>query len=1129
MTPYPSDQQPPTRAGDVMTGPQPRAPIFGREAELATFAGVLEAAEGGRGGLALIGGEPGIGKSRLADEVAGRARDGGFLVLWGRAWEDAGAPAYWPWIQILRSYIRQTDADLARRRLGVGAADIAHILPELRDLFPELPPPQDGESDAARFQLFDSSATFLRSAADDRPMLVVIDDLHAADTSSLRLLRFLAGQLADMRVLVAATYRDTELTPAHPLTDAMADLAREPSTQTITVRGLERAALRTLIGATAGEDPNEQVVSALLRGTKGNPLYASEAVRLLSAEGGLGQLARASTGHVAVPPGVRATIGRRLERLAPETRALLQVGAVVGPEFDDELLGTIAELDAPALEQGLDAAIAEGLVLDATGGAGRHRFSHDLIRETLYDELGAGRRVRLHRRAAEVLEERHGADPGTHLAELAYHFFEGQPPGSADAPAVEYARRAGDEAARSLAFEEAARLYEMALAAMDRSGRADARVKLSVLLALGDTRNKGGDVPAGREALLEAAAIATELGATVELAQAALGVGGRMAWSRPGFETRLIPLLQDALVHLGGADDRLRVKLLSRLACAWRSSPEQRSAADGLTRQAVELARSLDDPDTLCFALAGRFWAIWWPENPEERLSVAKEMLVVAEEVGDAERMLDARLMLFLIHTELSDMTSARRELAEMVRTVTDLRQPGSLWLGIANRALTVLMEGDFAAAEAILGEEADPGSFFTLARDNVSAARFHRFLFARERGGLAGLEPEVRASVDEFPWDPLHRSALVVLLLETGRHDEARAALEELGRDDFAALYPDNEWLLAISLAAEAAARLGARSECTTIFGQLMPYAGRHAIGHTEGSIGAVDRYLGLLAAAMDRQDDAIRHLEDAVHINERMGARPWTAHARADLADVLRRRDAPGDAARADDLEAQARATADALGMPALAARLEGQAARSDGPAVVGRGTFRRQGEYWSIVFERDAVRLKHSKGLAYLAELLGRAGQEIHALDLVSSGGDGVATTAAEDGLRVQSDDGAGPALDPRAKAAYRERVDELRADIAEAQEWNDPERAARAQAELEAIAEQLASATGLGGRDRQAASSAERARISVTRAIKSAVDRIDAESPALGGHLRTTIHTGTFCSYTPDPRAPITWER
>jgi AAA ATPase-like protein len=1109
-----------------MTGQQTRAPFLGREAELAVLVAGLEDAIAGHGGLVLLGGEPGIGKSRLADEAFNTARARGFVTLWGRAWEDAGAPAYWPWIQVLRGYLRQTDPDDARRQLGPGAADIAQVLPEVRELMPELPPPQAGaESDAARFQLFDSTATFLRTAATAKPTLVVLDDLQAADTPSLRLLRFVAGQVAEMRLLIVGTYRDIELTPAHPLTDAIAELTREPTTRSLTIRGLDRAALRALIGTTVGREPNDQVLTAVERGTKGNPLYASEAVRLLSSEGRLEELARASSGHVVVPPGVRATIGRRLERLQADTRALLAVGAVVGPEFDGELLGAIAELDVAALEAGIVEAVREGLLLEVSGAADRYRFSHDLVRETLYDELGSGRRIKLHRRAAEVLEARHGAEPEGHLAELAYHFFEGQPDGSGDAPAIDYARRAGEEATRSLAFEEAARLHSMSLAALERSRTPDRRLRLDLLIALGDALNRSGDVPAGRETLLEAAALAKELGASTELAIAALGVGGRMAWSRPGRETRLIPLLQDALVHLGGADDRLRVQLLSRLACAWRSTPEMRADSDALSRQAVDLARATGDPASLSFALAGRFWAVWWPGNPAERRAIANEMLEVAEALGDGERLLDARLSLFLIDTELADMTSARRELLEMTNALAAFRQPGHLWLGIANRMMLILQDGDFATAEALLDEEHDPGSFFTLAHDNVSAGRFHRFLFTREKGRLAQLEPEVRDSVDSLPWYPLHRAALVCLLVDLGRTDEARAILEELARDDFAALYPDNEWLLGMGLAAEGASRLGVHDAAASLYRQLLPFAGRHAIGHTEGSIGAVDRYLGLLAASLDGVDDAVRHLEDAVHINERMGARPWTAHSRADLADVLRQRDAPGDRPRATELEAQALATARELGMPVLASRIEGRRAEP-APRAQGTGTFRREGDVWSIAFEGDAARMKHSKGLGYLAAMLRHPGRELHALDLATGRGDGA--SADGDGLTLETNGSVGPALDRQAKAAYRERVDELRADIAEAEEWNDPERAARASVELEALTAELASATGLGGRDRPGSSNAERARISVTRAIKSALDRIEAEMPSLGRHLRTTVRTGTYCSYTPDPRAPMTWE-
>ena len=499
----------------------------------------------------------------------------------------------------------------------------------------------------------------------------------------------------------------------------------------------------------------------------------------------------------------------------------------------------------------------------------------------------------------------------------------------------------------------------------------------------------------------------------------------------------------------------------------------------------------------------------------------------LATALGDGERLIDAQMMLWLSHTELADMTAARRESNEMLRLVVDLRQPGHLWLGIAPRALMALMEGDFAGAEQLIDEESDPGSHFTLARDNVSSARFHRFLLQRERGLLADEEAAVRSSVEEFSWYPLHRSALACLLVDLGRTDEARAVLMDLARDDFAALYPDNEWLLGASLAAEAAALLNETPWAETLYHQLQPLAGRHSIGHAEGSVGAVDRYLGLLAASLDRLDDAARHLEDAVHINERMGARPWTAHSRFDLATVLARRDAPGDRPRAADLNSLALAAARDLGMPALESRILAAESGAPGPASDGAtGTFRHEGDYWTIAFEGDGFRIKDSKGIGYLARLLARPGQELHALDLAGSKAANAASVAPGE-LQLRADSGGGPILDDAAKGAYRARVDELRSEIAQAEEWNDAERATTARTELEVLTSELAAAVGLGGRDRQAASATERARVSVTRAIRGAIDRLASESPALGRHLEATIRTGTYCSYTPDPRAPITW--
>ena len=303
------------------------------------------------------------------------------------------------------------------------------------------------------------------------------------------------------------------------------------------------------------------------------------------------------------------------------------------------------------------------------------------------------------------------------------------------------------------------------------------------------------------------------------------------------------------------------------------------------------------------------------------------------------------------------------------------------------------------------------------------------------------------------------------------------------------------------------------------------------------EGSVGAVDRYLGLLSVTLGRLDDAERHLAAAVEVNDWMEAWPWAAHSRHDLAAVLTRRDAPGDRARAQELDVAALATARRLGM-ALADRITATPEVGGDPATRPRDAsdapfttaiFRREGEYWTIEFGSDPFRIRDARGLRHLARLLSVPGQEIHAIELsrLDGPGDRLTTAAADPGMSVVESGDAGPALDAEAKAAYRLRLTEIRDELAEAERWNDPERVARLQADEDALTHELAAAIGLGGRDRNAASLSERARVSVTRAIRAAMGRIAEQSPSLDAHLEATIRTGTFCSYTPDPRVPITW--
>ena len=558
-----------------------------------------------------------------------------------------------------------------------------------------------------------------------------------------------------------------------------------------------------------------------------------------------------------------------------------------------------------------------------------------------------------------------------------------------------------------------------------------------------------------------------------------------------------------------------------------------------LSKQAVDLARESGDPATLSYALAGRFWATWWPENPDERLALAEEMLEVAERAGDAERLVDAHLMLYMAYTEIPRMADARRAEEVVRRVANELRQPTQLWLGVAPRALVALMVGDYQLAEELVARELQWTEPITWVRDEVSAGRMHLYLLRREQGRTAETEASTRAAVEEFPWYPMHRAALVNLLLDLDRVAEARELFELLARDDFRALYRDNEWLFGMALTAEACARLTDVAAAAVLYEQLAPFAGRHAVGHAEGSLGGVDRYLGLLAVTTGDLERAEKHLVNAIRLNGEMGARPWTAHAEHDLGLLFLGRAEPGDVAKAAKLFRSALRTARDVGMTALEMRIvaaghgdaPASSKRADGPATGGgEAVFRREGESWAI--GRDPVfRLRDAKGLGYLAVLLANPGREFHVLEL--AGGSAAAPSRATasraqaSALGLRPETAGGEILDAEAKAAYRERLRELQTEIEQADATTDPDRAERAQAEKDAITAELSAAFGLGGRARQVGSAAERARQSVTKAIRDALRRIKVQDASLGEHLAHAVRTGLYCAYDPDPAALIHW--
>jgi DNA-binding SARP family transcriptional activator len=894
-----------------------RGVFVGREAELHELSSALDGAIAGRGRLVLIVGEPGIGKSRLAEEVSREARARGARVLFGRCWEAGGAPAYWPWVQALRAYIERSEPEPLRSQLAAGAAEVAQIVPELREQFPDLPA-SSLEGESTRFRLFDSLARFLRNAAAARPLLLVLEDLHAADEPSLLLLRFLAGELAGSHILVVGTYRDVDPTVRDPLASTLAELAREQVTHRIELTGLTEADVERYIELSAEAVPPADLVAAIHAETEGNPLFVGEVVRLLAAETSLADVDAGALWALGIPQGVREVIGRRLGRLSDECTRLLTLASLLGREFGLGALERLSELPPEAVLGVLDEAMAERVLASVPGPRGRLRFAHALIRETLYDGLTTPRRVQLHRRAGEALEALYGEDSEPHLAELAHHFFEAAPGGDVD-KALAYAQRAGDRALGLLAYEEAARLYELGLEALEMTQRVDPSARCELLLSLGEALAKAGSTAVAEDTFLAAADLARTSGLSQQFARAALGYGGRFYFARAGTDDRLVPLLNEALATLGEEESVLRVRLLARLAGALRDQPvlEPRSS---MARQAVAIARRLDDPETLLYALVSLFWATSGPEI-EEPLAIAEEVSRLAKERGGSEQAVQARWCQYVSWMTLGETARADAVADEYRALADEVKEPTQQWYSLVRRSILALFTGEFSEAEQL----ADGALALGRRAQSWDAGFSHRvvmFFLRREQGRLEEIEDLIRRSVAEYAGYRSFRCLVILLECELGREDEARRAFEEVAAKEFAALPRDIEWLFCLSILAEVAAYLHDRDHTSVLYRLLLPYARLNAVAAGEVAVGSVARYLGILASTTSRWDEGTRHFEDALEMNGRMGARPWLAHTQQDFARMLLARDAAGDKEKAQLLLTQALTTYEELGMHRAAA---------------------------------------------------------------------------------------------------------------------------------------------------------------------------------------------------------------
>jgi hypothetical protein len=1116
-------------------------PLLGRDRELGELMEAFEAARSGRGGLVLLTGDPGIGKTRLARTLGDQARAAGAAVALARGWDGGGAPSYWPWLQVVRALAAErTDAQLAAD-LGSGARWVAQIAPEIRD---RLGLPEAGESgaesDQARFALFDAVAMYLRRVAADAPVVVLLDDLHTADLPSLLLLAFLARAIGDLPVLVVSTHHEAGPKRGLEVEGVFGELSRFG--RRIVLAGLDDADLRRLIAHRSGADPSDDLVRRLAAVTEGNPFFSDEVVRLLVAHGGGAPGAR-----LPLPDGVRDAIRRRLQPLSAEAREALEVAAVAGRGFQVATLERAAGIPRAEMLERLDEALALHLLAEAPSQAGSFRFAHGLIRDTLYSDLSAIRRARLHGAVGAALE-RAGAGPGgAGLLELAHHFIEAAPAGDA-LRALDYAERAGQEALRALAYEQAADLFDAGLRVLDLTPEPDEKRRGELVLARGQAQMHAGE-DAARDCLLEAVALAKGLDDSDLLARAALSLGG--FGLSPGIvDEELVGVLEEALAAVDPADQALRARLLVRLAVAiyWSQQPDRR---DALVDEAVAIARRLGDPATLAFVLDQGRIATSGPDHLERELAWVHELFALSEQLGDHEAAVRARVTHIDLLLELDDLPAADMAIATLDRIATDVRDPRARSYIPLHRARRALMEGRAEEAERLIDEGVKLA--WSLHDSTVPIlAGAQLFSLRRAQGRLGELETAVHQFADSLPAMPAWRCALAVLYLDAGRELEARREVEHLAGRGFAEFPRDNVWMVSMALLAELCEGLGDGERAGQVERLLEPFAARNVVS-PEGIFGGpVTRYLALCAAARGDWDTARAHMAAARAAAERLSLGPMLALLDVDEARVLARRDGPGDADAARRLIARARERSGSLGVPAIADQLDrveatlgrtpeaATAAAATAPvppadAAPGgaTGALRREGDVWRVEYEGRTRFVKDAKGLRHLAMLLDNPGVEFHAVDLVGAA-EGTTRAPRPDAagdadVAVRLGDGdAGARLDAQAKREYRARLEDLRADLEEAESFNDPERAARAREEIEFIARELSSAVGLGGRDRKAASNAERARVNVTRAVKGVIRRIAAEDEALGRELETTVHTGYFCRFEPDPRRPVRWQ-
>ena len=832
-------------------------PFVGRSAQLHRLDALLDAATAGNAHVALVTGDAGIGKTRLAGEFARAAHGRGARVLWGRCDEERTVP-YQPIVQAFGQLAAQIPREALRALVDGWAADLARLVPGLAQRLGDLPAALSSDPDTQRYRLYEGTASVVNALSRTAPLLIVVDDLHWADQSTLSLLRHLVRH-PEATALVLAAYRDHEVAPEHPLLAVVADLQRDELVSHLPLGRLDRSEVSILLaerGAIAGE------VHEL---TGGNPFFIRQLAGHLD-ETGAPDLAAAG-----IPENVKDVISRRLARLPLSAQTALRAAAVVGHRFDVRLVAEVIGRTEDETLGDVEHAAAGRVVAEVPGPVGSFAFVHDLMREAVYDQLSGSRRARMHRRVGEAIE----ALPEPPVAELARHFCAAADPAVA-AKAARYSVQAGAAARGQLAYREATAHYEQALRALTLSGETDLGERARIELALGESQARAGD-PAAPESFLAAAADARRAEDAEALAWAALDLAGTWRWS--GAVDRLrVGLLEEALRALGPEPTELRARLLARLAGELHERPDPERAA-ALSAEAVAVAREAGDPATLAACLGARNAAVWGPDSFDERRESARAIVSLAQQAGEPELALQGHEWGVTAAAEHGDLPGLDHELAAYSALAAELRLPQHRWYALTRQGMRAHLVGDFDAGAKLADQAVELGT-------RIGAPEAERLIVVNTPMWLERDAPDVRECLeqdlqldrDRLPADnPLLCCwTATTAALYLGWRDEAggRELLECLPLSVVHALPRDQWWLLLLANLGWAAARLRDAERAGALLELLRPYAAQAVLcGGAVFFWGAATHWLGVLATTTETFDEAESHLRDALARHRQRG----------------------------------------------------------------------------------------------------------------------------------------------------------------------------------------------------------------------------------------------------------------